>query len=49
VMGGVWAEEFREAKNRTSEKPSVRQGINLACFAFNGEPPLGVVPLPRKH
>src|SRR6478609_2779485 len=38
VMGGVWAEEFRQAKNRTKEKPSVRQGINLACFAFKAEP-----------
>ena len=52
VIGGVWAKEVRQANNRTSEKQNVRRWINLrcsACFTFNGNPPLGVVPLPHNH
>jgi hypothetical protein len=45
VMGAtVWAEEIRQANNRTSEKPNVRKEINRVCSAyrcFNCEPPLG--------
>src|SRR6476620_11894411 len=49
VIGeAAWTREVREANNRTRKKPNVRQGIS-ACFTFNAEPPLGVVPSPRKH
>ena len=43
--GGVWAEEIREAKDRTSEKPKVRKGIKRSrseCCPNNGELPLGI-------
>src|SRR6476660_5307601 len=39
--GGVWAEEIRQANDRTSEKPKVRMGINWSrseCCPINGEP-----------
>jgi hypothetical protein len=39
--GGIWAEEIRQAHERTSEKPKVRKGIKwsrLECCPINGEP-----------
>src|SRR6476646_9665514 len=49
VMGeAAWARKVRCVNSRTSEKPNARQEINLAYFAFKAEPPLGVLPSPRK-
>jgi hypothetical protein len=46
VMGAaVWAEEVRQANDRTREKPNVRKGINRKCSPccfFKGKPPLGI-------
>ena len=50
--GGVWADEIRQANDRTSEKPKVRKRINWLrseCCPINGELSLGIGSLPRKH
>ncbi len=45
IGAAAWTREFG-LNARTSENPSRRQEITLACFAarcFNGAPPLGIV------
>ena len=53
VMGEVvWAEEFKQANNRRSEKLNVRKEINRTCVVrcfFNGDPSLRRVTSPPKH
>src|SRR6476659_1209608 len=49
---GVWADEVKQANSETSEKASVRKGINRRCSAwccFNGEPSLGTGASPSRH